>query len=256
MVTAAGFEGDAASKASGMLERVVDEGTLLKNYVEAQEKIRTGQISSGLPENPTPEQMTEWRGNNDVPAESKDYNVTLDEGLIIGDQDQAILDDIYRVGHEGNVPNSVMSGMVNSFLAAREAEIDSIQQDDGIHNQQTSQKLKEAWGQDYDTNINMVKGLFNGMPETMRDEFLGARMPDGRAVFNSPEAMVFFGDMARKLNPAGTVVPNSNNPVQAIDDEIKSLEGKMKEPGWHKDVDSQSRLTALYNAQENMKAPA
>tara|TARA_R110000851_G_scaffold9579_1_gene35539 strand:- start:9361 stop:10128 length:768 start_codon:yes stop_codon:yes gene_type:complete len=254
MVTAAGFEGDAATKASGMLERVVDEGTLLKNYVEAQEKIRTGQISSGLPENATPEQTAAWREANDVPAESANYKVDLAEGLVIGDQDQAILNDIYKMGHEGNVPNGVMSNMVNSFLAARESEIDSIQQDDGIHNQQTAAKLKEAWGQDFDTNINMVRGMFNGMPETMRDEFMGARMPDGRAVFNSPEAMVFFGDMARKLNPAGTVVPNANNPVQAIDDEIKSLEGRMGDSDWHKDTPAQDRLKSLYDAQEGMKA--
>lgn len=255
MVTAAGFEGEAANKANGMLDRVIDEGTLLKNYVEAQEKIRTGLNAGGIPENATPEQMTEWRAANDVPDEAGGYQVTLDEGLVIGDNDQAILDDVYAAGHEGNVPNSVMSNMVNTFLAGREAEIDSIQQDDGIHKQQTDAKLKEAWGQDHTTNINLIRGMFNGMPETMRDDFMGARMPDGRAVFNSPEAMVFFGDIARKLNPAGTVVPNSANPTQAVDDEIKSLEGRMGEEGWHKDIDAQNRLQALYSAQDQMRAP-
>ena len=253
MVTAAGFEGDAATKASGMLERVVDEGTLLKNYVEAQEKIRNGQISTGLGENPTPEQLTEYRAANDIPTEAGEYKVELAEGLVIGDNDKAILDEVYKMGHDGNVPNSVMSNMVNTFLAGREAELESIQQDDGIHKQQTDAKLTEAWGTDKVTNVNLVRGMFNGMPESIREDFLGARMADGRALFNSPEAMVYFGDIARKLNPAGTVVPNANNPVQAIGDEIKALEARMGEPGWHKDAEAQARYQSLIDAQNQMK---
>ena len=65
--------------------------------------------------------------------------------------------------------------------------------------------------------------------------------------------MVFFADIARKLNPAGTVVPNSNNPTQAISDEIAKLEGRMGEDEWYKDQESQTRLQELYTAREAMK---
>jgi len=40
-----------------MLERVSDMPTFLNNYVSAQDKIRSGQLSSGLPAEPTPEQF-------------------------------------------------------------------------------------------------------------------------------------------------------------------------------------------------------
>ena len=72
-------------------------------------------------------------------------------------------------------------------------------------------------------------------------------------MFNSPEVLAWFNDVARKVNPAGTVVPNANNPVQAIDDEIKALESKMGMPEWYKDTQSQERYRELVNARSNLK---
>jgi len=58
---------------------------------------------------------------------------------------------------------------------------------------------------------------------------------------------------ARRLNPAGTVVPNSNNPTQAISDEIKKIEALMGTDEYDKDPDMQQRLRDLYDADTNMK---
>ena len=253
LIETAGFEGDDVTRVGGMLERVSDFGSLVKNYVNAQDKIRKGELSNGLPENATPEQLSDWRTANGVPATAEDYQINLGDGVVIGDDDQAILDEVFKVGHDANVSNEVMSNLVSTFLAGREALADVSQQQDGIQQQQATSALKEAWGSDYQTNINMVTGFVNGLPESVREDFMNARLPDGRALFNSPEAMVFFADTARKLNPAGTVVPNSNNPVQSINDEIKALESRMGTPEWSKDTSAQQRLMSLYDAQSQMR---
>ena len=253
LVSLAGYEGEEATKRAGQLERVLDMGTLTKRYFDSQDKIRKGELSNGLPENPTEEQLSEWRGANGVPATADAYEMSLEDGLILGEEDLRIMDVIYPIAHELNVPTSTMSALTNAMLKGREIEAEAMQQQDGMHTQQTVQQLKSAWGQDFETNKNMVQGLVAQLPETVRESFENARLADGRAVFNSPEMMVFFADTARKLNPAGTVVPNANNPTQAISDEIAKLEGRMGDEDWFKDTEAQNRLQELYRAREAMK---
>ena len=252
LLSQAGFEGDDLTTRQGQLERVLDMGTFAKNYFSAQDKIRTGQLSTGLPTDATPEQLTEWRSANDVPLEATGYAPSLPEGLVLGVKDIAMLAPIYAAGHAQNVSNAAMSEMVGSFLQGRADEEQENLQTDGIHKQQTTTLLKETWGQDFDVNVNMIKGLVARLPEAVQEAFNNSRMGDGRALFNSPEFMVFFADVARQLNPAGTVVPNANNPVQAIDDEIKALEARMGDKEWFKDTEAQNRYQALLNAKDGM----
>lgn len=245
-------EGDEFDKRKGQMERHTDFASFAKSGFDAQDRIRKGEISNGLPENATDEQMAEWREANGVPAEAGGYELSLDEGLVLGEADERIISGVYDVAHAGNVPAETMSALTNAMLKGRQAEAEAMVAQDGVDKQTTDRQLKEAWSGDFETNVNMVKGLINQLPETVRDAFGSARMPDGKAVFNSPEIMVAMADWSRKLNPAATVVPNSSNPVASINDEIKSLEDRMGEPGWHKDTGAQERLLKLYSAREDM----
>jgi hypothetical protein len=113
--------------------------------------------------------------------------------------------------------------------------------------------LKETWQGDYQQNVNLVTGLLaSQFPESVHDLLISARLPNGKAMFNSPEVMVAFADMARKINPAATVVPGVNNPAQAIVDEIANLEKEMGTPEWYKDTAKQKRYQDLLEAKERM----
>ena len=70
-------------KRLNVLNRVKDFGSLADNYFNAQDKIRSGEISTGLPDDPTPEQLSAYREANNIPATAEDYNLKLDEGLTI-----------------------------------------------------------------------------------------------------------------------------------------------------------------------------
>ncbi len=251
----AGFEpGDEFDKAKKQLDRVSDFGVFTKNYLSAQEKIRSGEISNGLPENPTDEQMADYRLAHGVPETAADYQLSLDEGLVLGEADEAVMGSVYEVAHASNVSNETLSAMTNAMLQSRQAEADARVSQDGIDAQLTNQQLKEAWGGDDQANRNMITGLLNQLPESIKDPFMNARLPDGKAVFNSPEVMVAMAEWARKLNPAATVVPNSNNPMQSMNDEIKELESRMGTDEWYKDTEANNRLEALYNARNGMNA--
>jgi len=252
-LTKAGYEaGDDFDKAMKQLDRVSDIGVFTKNYLSAQEKIRAGEVSTGLPENPTDEQMSDYREANGIPQTPEDYSLTLEEGLVLGEGDEETLADVYKIAHKGDVKSEVMSDIVNSMLRSEQAKVDAMVSQDGIDQQMTQKQLKEAWGGDFTTNLNVVSGLINQLPESIKEQFESARMPDGKAVFNSPEMMVAMAEWARKINPSATVVPNSANPMQTMTDEIKALEGKMGTPEWYKDLDSQKRYQDLVTAKERM----
>lgn len=253
LVGSLGLEDEsAAEKRLNQLSRVPDFKTLTKNYFESQDKIREGIKPVGLPDNATDEQLAEYREANGIPSTVDDYATSLDEGLVLGDTDTRIMGEVFKVAHTENVSSDTMGKLTNAMLNARAAEEDLMLQQDGIDTQTVRGQLQDTWGSDYQTNLNMVKGLVNQLPESMRDDFLNARLADGRALFNSPEFQIFMADVARKVNPAGTVVPNSANPTQAIDDEIKTLEKKMGTDEWFKDTDGQKRYQQLVEARGNM----
>jgi hypothetical protein len=234
------------------LDRVSDFPTLAKNYFEAQDRIRKGEISSGLPENATDTQVAEWREANGVPQTADAYELQLEEGLVLGEDDTRIMVDVFNAAHAFNIPAAAMSEMTNAMLKSRQVEAEAIVSQDGIDAQTTTRQIKEAWGGDYQTNINIITNLTEQLPESVRDAFRGARMADGRLMFNSPEVMVAMADWARKLNPSATVVPNANNPVQSINDEIKTLEARMGDDDWHRDKEAQKRYTDLIDARAAM----
>lgn len=237
-------------KRLGQLERHTDIASVLKSGFEANDKIRKGEISTGLPEDATEEQVAEYRAANGIPEAPDGYEAKLEDGLVLSEEDDRIFKNVAEVAHAANIPGEVMSAMTNAMLKARQAEQEALIQKDGLDEQQATRQIKETWRGDYQTNLNMVNALASQLPETVRDAFLSARLADGRLMFNSPEVMVFFADAARKLNPTATVVPGSNNPIQSINEEIKKLEARMGDPDWHKDTDAQKRYQDLVTAKQ------
>lgn len=249
---AAGFEGDDVAKHAGQLDRVSDMGTLAKNYFSAQTKIRKGELSNGLPENPSDQQLSDWRTSHGVPTELTGYTVELADGLVLNDADTRIMEGIFPIAHKHNVSSTAMSEMTDAMLKGRAVEAQAVLDKDGIDKQSCDGQLKEAWGADRQMNINVIQGLVAQLPEGTRENFESARMMDGRAIFNDPAFMVAIADWARQMNPSATVVPNANNPVQAIDDEIKSLEDRMGDDDWFKDNKAQARYRSLLDAKAAM----
>lgn len=235
------------------LERFTDVNKFIESAFNAQDKIRAGEISNGLPDDPSDEQLAAYRDANGIPSTAEDYAMSLDEGLVLGEMDERIMGDVYKVAHENNVSNDVMSQLTNAMLKGREHEQQALTQQDGLDKQTADRQLRDAWGQDFETNHGLVRNLINGLPETIRDDFASARLADGTAVFNSPEMLNFFAEAMRAINPAATVVPAGNgNPTQAISSRIAELEGQMGTDSWYKDEASQKELRDLYDAQERM----
>lgn len=244
------------------LERVTDMPTLVENYFNAQDKIRRGEVSNGLPENPTDQQIADWREANGVPVEPSKYELSLEEGLVLDDTDTRIMEGIYEVAHKNNIPATAMSEMTNAMLMGRQKEQEAIEFRDSQDKAQVDKVLKDAWGGDYQMNLNLAQAyLAAQLPQESRDNFLNARMPDGTAVFNDPFILQMIAKTQRELDPAATVVPDAINQMQSIEEEIKAIEsGKhatipaIASPEWYKDQEGQARYRDLLTAREKLEA--
>jgi len=73
-------------------------------------------------------------------------------------------------------------------------------------------------------------------------------------LMNSPEFLQWSAAQAFDINPSATVVPNSNNPVQSMNDEIEALEKRMGDDDWHKDAKAQARYQQLLDAKDKLES--
>jgi hypothetical protein len=59
--------------------------------------------------------------------------------------------------------------------------------------------LKKRWGPDYARHVETVRRALELLGEEAEVDFLCARLPDGTALFNSPQAFLAFFDLARHI---------------------------------------------------------
>jgi len=221
LIAAANLTGD--DKALNMLNRHGDIGSLVKSFIAGQRQIRSGELSNGLPENPSAEQLSEWRTANSVPLNVDGYFADV----AVGDNDKALFDSVGKAALENNVSKPALDAILGQVESQRQvqAQVQATRHTTDMQN--STQVLQETWGGELATNVNIVNNMISQLPESVRDGFSQATLADGSLLANSPEVLVWLADMGRKINPAATVVPNSNNPAQAMATEIQSIKDKM-----------------------------
>jgi len=245
---------DDFTKRLSQMERVSDFSVFGKNYFEAQDKIRAGEVSTGLPAEPTDEQLAAYREANGIPGAADAYELALDQGLVLGDADKESMKGVFEAAFGGNVTSETMSNIVNAHLTYEQSRVETMMAQDGLDEQAATQQLKETWGGDYERNKNMSNALIAQLPATLQDEFKNARLASGKALLNSPEMLVAMANWMSTFVPAALVVPGSTNPMKTIVDEIKSFKTRMSEDseGWHKDKDAQNRYMELLDAKSRL----
>lgn len=231
---------------------------LMEAFFHQRDKIAEGVKASGsMPgEDATEDQWNEWREANGIPAAPDKYELELSDGLVLDDADKAIMEGVFPAAHKNNIPAQAMSEIVDAFLHAREEEQTAMLQRHQLQEQECKEVMREKWGNDYQTNVNMIRGLINkSFPEDVQEDIQNLMLRDGSMAFNNPAVVQAFAYIARQLNPAGAVVPNTSNPGAAVDSEIKQIEATMQnEPDkYWKDMAMQKRYEDLLEARMAMQ---
>jgi hypothetical protein len=231
------------------LQRFKEPTEFGNSFREAQQTIRSGQLKAALGSDATPEDIQAYREANGIPLEPKGYMENLPDGLVLGDNDKEIFADFANALHEVNAPPEIAHKALEWYNSFAEQEQAMQAEMDGEHSHAATQALREEWGPDYRSNINLVNGLLAAaFGEDAKNQLLNGRYSDGRAFMNDPEVLKGLADLARRYNPSMQLTPPGEDSLQSMNDEIAELEKFMREhrTEYNKDVAKQERLRQLY----------
>lgn len=240
------------------LERFASPKAVLDSYLSLRQKVDSGELKavSDFPSNGTPEQQAEWRKAHGVPDSAEGYELEFDDGLVIGENDKEIVSGFLKAAHESNASPTQVNKILHWYYKEQERMLDAQEEKDAAYLQESEDILRAEWGQEYRVNVNIIRGLVDTLPESVRDAFVNARLGDGTALLNNPDMARWLVHTGRTINPVATIVPGAGaNMASAIEDEIESIEKVMREnrAEYNRNEKMQSRLRDLYDARERAK---
>lgn len=238
------------------LERYASPEALAKAHRELQAKLSSGEFKTAkLSDNPTEDELANWRKENNIPEKAESYLEGLPSGIVFDDADKERVNSFLSEMHGKNVPKETVQAAIEWNQRQIELEMEARHERNVTAQQSTEDALRQEWGQEYRRNINLINGMLEGLPADSKELFLSAQTADGVSIFNNPGVAKFFADLARQVNPVGTVVPGATS-ASAIDDELSKIEKVMREDrsAYNKDTDMQARYLQLLEAKERFAA--
>lgn len=226
------------------LSRYNTPGDYAKAGFELRQKVSSGEYKrqTAFPADGTDEDKAAWRKENNIPDAADKYK--LPEGLVVGDMDKPVIDEFLSMAHQENIPDGVPERVLDWYYKTQAKQAEAMAVSDGEFRKQTEDTLREEFGAEYRPIMNMA------------ENFATTRFGEdvGKALMGAgPDVIKAVAAIAREIEPTMTVVPNSNNPSQAIASELESLSKMIGTPEWFRSPDKQARYQQLLTAQEASK---
>lgn len=207
-----------------------------------RQKLSSGEYKRNVPfpVDGKPEEQAEWRAENGIPESFDKYGIP--EGIVIGDEDKPVINNFLETMHKSNVPEPAVKEAVKWYYQAQEQAAAKQAEEAKAQKIQTEEALRAEFGAEYRPIMSMT------------ENFVKTRFGDlvGEALLqSSPEVVKELAAIARELNPAATIVPNSANPLKGVKDEIAKYREEMRNPDkWAKNIEGQKRMVELLAAEE------
>lgn len=241
-------------KLLSQLQRHATPDSVGKSYREAQARISAG-LKTALPDNPTEQQIADYRQANGIPQNHREYTINLPDGLIIGENDAPMVDAVVEAMHSVNASTEVVNAAVNTFFELQQQQQRQMEDQISIHKTECEESLRQELGGNYLTEMRSVGNMLTTYLGDDADALIAARLPDGTMVGSNQKILKALMNLSREINPAGTVVPGvGGSQMQSIDTEIASMEKTMKADlnAWHKSPELRARHLKLLEAKEKM----
>ena len=247
-----GVAGDD-DKFKSTLTRFADQGAFGIAFREAQQKIRSGQLRPELAEDATEDQIKEYRETNNIPLEATGYLDDLPDGLIVGEDDKDLMVDFMGALHGANAEPKIAHAAIKWYNDFEESQQDAIVELDATQSREATDALRDAedgWGNDYRTNMNLIKSLLSGyMGEEATEQLTNGRYQDGRGFFNDVNVLKGLATLARKVNDVAPLIEQDTAALKGLHDRIDEIEKYQKEhrTKYFKNEDMQKELRELYD---------
>lgn len=247
------------------LERFGSPKAIYDALRATKQKMDSGELKTGrLPKDATPEQVQAYRKEHDVPEKFEGYydKMALPDGLVVGEEDKPIVNEVLKAAHEVHAPQPVINRMVAAYYKAREAEQAAQDDADLEHKASNEDLLRGEWGPEYRQNVNIVSNFLRQTFGDATDRLLTARLADGKVLGSDAEMLRPILALAREMNPVATVVGHAGAAtLDGIQNRIATLQTMMgdRESAYYKGPQSeklQKEYRDLINARERMGAKA
>lgn len=242
------------------LGRFHSQDAAFKKFKEQHDDMRSGKFIKPLPENPTDDELADYRAQVGVPSEAAGYLEKLPDGLVVGDDDKPFVEKFVENMHGANAPQSSVSAALDAYYKIVEDQEASESEAANEAKNASIEALRDEWGPDYKRNLNIMNSHLETMPEAVKEVFTHGRMPDGTPVGFNAEVLKWVTGQAMEVNPVATVVPGAgSNQAGAISDELATLEKMMGDRNsdyWKGSnaTKNQARYVELVEANEKLKS--
>ena len=242
-------------KKLNQLKRYSDPTAFANKTFSLEAKLSSGEYKRPLPKDATPEQVKEWRQEQGLPETPEGYKIELSDGLIPGEADKPILEDLQKFAFEKNLAPNTLNDLTTWYYK-KQAEIGKQQEvADVTFHEEAKDSLMSEWGlKDYRQNLAAMTALRDQMPQGLADRFLTGRTADGKRIGDDPVFLKWFASLARELNPNATVVGLDGG--KTVDSELDQIRKLRREDPTKYDQDKglQQRELQLIEAQLKTKA--
>lgn len=219
---------DKDGKVLKQLERFASPGDLLRSYNELQTKINSGQLKAPLGKDATPEQIAAYRKENGVPEAAEKYDLTLKDGMVVGEQDKPIVDSLLGVMHKHNLSQDAVSDILGAYYQQEKAFLTGAEKEIGDNKIKTDDVLHKEWGEEYRSEVNRIENLLNTFSPEAQAAIQYGKDDKGMPLLNNVHFLRDMAVQARIINPVSTVVGGGGtNQMSSVETEITALEGMM-----------------------------
>jgi hypothetical protein len=214
------------------LDRFESPAALAKAYKELTARLSSGDLKATKPppDNATPEQAAAWRAEQGLPQDAAAYvdGLQLGDGTVTGEAEQALLASFAEQAMKGRWTADQYNQAVGWYFAQQDGLAAQRDHADAAFKHEASADLMREWGHHYATNRNAIAQFFDrSFPADFGEALLTARLPDGRILANHPTFNRAILEVAKSLNPTGTVLPNaSGGGLSGVESRIAEIEGK------------------------------
>jgi hypothetical protein len=249
-------------KVLGRLERYATPHAVVDALFQLQDRIGRGEMRSVLPKDAKPEELTKWRTENGIPEKPDGYQVQLEDGMVIGEQDKPALEAIKQAAHSMNMHPTQFNGMVDLYYDIVAQQADGRLEADTKARDSAEDFVRKQWGGDYRKNKMAIEAFLDMGPAGTKDALFNSRLPDGTPLASHPGVLQFLVDRAREVLDMATLVPAEGAQLaKSIQDEMNQIQALMgdKNSKYWKGPEAeklQIRFRELTTAQEKAAARA
>lgn len=262
--------GDAKLTAKELkrLEKISDPSSLYASY-RAIENTWASRNFVKLPgKDATPEDIAEYHKALGVPETPEDYfkNLQLDNGMVLGEADKPVAAEFANAMHKAGATPTQMKAALEWYLRHEEEQAAALDESDDTFRRVSEQALKNEFGNAFKRYTNNISSLFATAPggsdvsneNSVYARLMGGRTADGSLIGNDPDVVRWLVSLSNNLNPIGAVVEDGDQKGVSLDNEISSLETRMREDrkGYFKDEKAQARYRELLSARDKIRARA